>query len=196
MIKDYFENISDYVINRKYNVIDCKKTIKEPTDINVYAVLGYELAPEVQYIYNHYNEFILAWENAAGKYLGQINFVAFADIEKEHRKLVAIMEAIYDTRLDDLNIYQSIINLYPLFCFANGDAFCLDKRDGSIRFYDHEVYDGMEDVGIFGVKIANSINDLFEKWGQLHFADVYYWDEVCNEDGIDVKSELAQRFID
>ena len=49
---------------------------------------------------------------------------------------------------------------------------------------------------IFKNVLGQDINDLFENWGQLHFADVYYWDEVCNEDGIDVKSELAQRFID
>ena len=28
---------------------------------------------------------------------------------------------------------------YPLFYFPNGDAFCLDIRNGTVVFYEHEI---------------------------------------------------------
>ena len=187
---DYFNILKQY-IEKEFEINSLKQAIY---NINVDSLWGICVNEKVKYIYEHYKIFNLVWFKD-GKYMGEINFIPYIDLDKEHKELVGIMEEIYNKDLDDLNIYQSIINWYPLFYFSNGDAFCLDKRDGSIRFYDHEVYDYMEDVGIFGIKIANSINDLFKKWEKIHFADVYYWDKICNDEGIDINSEFAKNYI-
>lgn len=190
MYYNYFDILKKY-LEENCEIISCEQAIY---NIEVDNILGNEVNEKVKYIYEHYKMFNVVWFKNK-KYWGEVSYIPYTDLDKEHNKLLGIMKEIYDVECDDLNIYQSIINWYPLFNFGNGDAFCIDKRDGSIRFYDHEVYDNIEDVGIFGIKIANSINDLFEEWEKLHFADVYYWDEVCNEAGIDPKSDFAQRFI-
>lgn len=187
---DYFDILKKY-LEENYEIMSYEQTIY---DINVENILGIVVDEKVKFIYEHYKKFNIVWFKNK-RYWGEVNFIPFIDLDKEHDELIRIMKEIYDVESDDLKICQSIMSWYPLFYFRNGDAICVDKRDGSIRFYDHEVYDNIEEVGIFGIKIANSINDLFEKWGILHFADIYYWDEVCNEDGIDVKSDFAQKFI-
>ena len=45
------------------------------------------------------------------------------------------------------------------------------------------------------MKIANSINELYEKWEKIHFADIYNWYDICNENGIDICSDLALKYI-
>lgn len=195
---NYFEILKEYLEDR-YEISCCRQEIY---NINIDSILGSGIDEKVKYVYEKYKTFDLVWFKD-GKYFGEINFVPYINLEKEHADLVSIMEDIYDIELDDLKIYQSIINWYPIFYFANGDAFCVDKRDGSIRFYDHEIYDYSkseeynywEDVGVFGIKIANSINELYEKWAKIHFADVYDWYAICNENGIDVGSDLALKYI-
>ena len=195
---NYFEMLKSY-LEKRYELSCCNQ---EMYNIKIDNILGIGVNENVKYIYEHYKKFNLVWFDE-GKYLGEVDFVPYIDLEKEHAEIVGIMEDIYNIELDDLKVYQSIINWYPLFKFATGDAFCFDKRDGSIRFYDHEIYDYSEskiynyweDVGVFGIKIANSINELYEKWGKIHFADVYDWYEICNENGIDVSSDLALRYI-
>lgn len=187
---NYFEILKTY-LKERYEISCCKQEIY---NVNIETILGVGVDEKVKYVYENYKKFDLVWFKE-GKYLGEINFVPYIDLEKEHAELVAIMEDIYDIELDELSIFQAITSWYPLFYFANGDAFCFDVRDGSIRFYDHEVYDYMEDVGIWGIKIANSINDLFEKWAKIHFADVYYWNKICNDNGIDIDSEFAKKYM-
>lgn len=46
-----------------------------------------------------------------------------------------------------------------------------------------------------GIKVANSIDDLFKKWSEIQFTDIYYWDEVVNEDGIDLESEKLNNYM-
>lgn len=195
---NYFEILKSYLVKR-YEISCCNQ---EMYNINIDNILGIGVNENVKYIYEHYKKFNLVWFKE-GKYFGEVNFVPYIDLEKEHSELVGIMEDIYDIELDDLKVYQSITSWYPLFNFATGDAFCFDKRDGSIRLYDHEIYDYSEseiynyweDVGVFGIKIANSINELYEKWAKIHFADVFDWYEICNENGIDVSSDLALKYM-
>ena len=47
---------------------------------------------------------------------------------------------------------------YPLFYFPNGDAFCLDIRNGTVVFYEHEIYES--EKNLHGLLIAILINDV------------------------------------
>lgn len=117
----------------------------------------------------------------------------FICLEKEHEELIDIMDECYDVKLDELDIVEDIMHWYPLFYFPNGDAFCLDIRNGTVVFYEHEIYEG--EKNLHGLLIATSINDLYEKWSGFHFKDVYDWSEVVNEEGIDLSCEVIRKYL-
>lgn len=188
MIKNYFVDLKTYVSN----FYEIKFVDELLCNINIENILGFEVNAYVKDIYEHYKTFNLVWFNE-GKYWGEVNFVPYDNLENEHGELVEIMEDLYDTKEDVYDITQDIMNWYPIFYFDNGDAFCLDKRNGNIVLYEHEVYDSGKNL--HGLRVAMSLNDLFEKWEKIHFADVYYWDEICNKEGIDVNSKLSQEYI-
>ena len=188
LVFDYFENLKQYV-NDNYEIDSYES---EQYDIIIENILGYDVNDNVKYIYEHYKSFELLWF-ANNSYRGEINYVSYEKLEEEHNELVDIMNEIYDVENDNFDIQQDIINWYPLFYFGNGDAFCLDIRDGSVVFYEHDVYD--DGKNMHGFKIANSLNELFDKWSKIHFADVYYWDEICDDNGINLDSEIAKKYI-
>ena len=182
-MKDYFSDLKKFLKN-KYTVIIHEEVLY---NIEVDKILGFEVNSEVKNVYRHYKIFDLVWLHN-NKCIGEVHFVSYKNLEREHNELEGIMRKFYDVKWDRYSIVQDIKNWYPLFKFNNGDAFCLDIRNGRVVLYEHEVFD----VGknLHGLTIAKSLNDLFDKWGHIHFKNVYYWDEICDEDGIDIDSEL------
>lgn len=160
------------------------KNEKKGTLVINSVLQNFSLNETTKYIYEHYKAFEATWYDANNKYIGSINFVPDICLEKEHEELTAIMDECYDVDLDELNIVEDIMHWYPLLYFQNGDAFCLDIRNGTVAFYEHEIYEG--EKNLHGLLIATSINDLYEKWSRFHFKDVYDWSEVANENGIDL----------
>ena len=133
------------------------------------------------------------WHDENNRYMGAINFVSDSGLEKEHEELMEIMDECYDTDLDELEIVEDIMHWYPLFHFPNGDAFCLDIRNGTVVFYEHEIYES--EKNLHGLLIATSINDLYEKWSYFHFKDVYDWSEVVNDGGIDLECDAIRKYL-
>ncbi len=180
-MKDYFYDLKQYLANKYTVVIKAEEVI----DVNrcYSAILGH-VTKEVKYIYDHYQKLQMIWRDSEQRYIGSIQFVAYSDIEHEHNMLVDIMNECYDFSQDEFEICDDIKNWFPIFYFPNGDAFCLDRRNMKIVFYDHEVYD----VGrvLHGIVIANSINDLFERWSKCHFVDVYDWSMYVDDNGLDI----------
>ncbi|MFS0916464.1 SMI1/KNR4 family protein [Brevibacillus sp. 179-C 1.1 NHS] len=82
----------------------------------------------------------------------------------------------------------------PVISFENGDAFCIDRRDHSIVFLEHDVMDGGPNV--HGVKIACSFEDLIRKWSTIGFVDIYDWTDGTNESGIDLQNSMFESIID
>ncbi len=186
---NFFTDIKDYV--RKNYII----TEQEETYGNniVNSLLGFELTIQIKYIYEHYEKFSLCWFDNEDNYVGEIHFVPYNSLLKEHADLIEIMNESYNADLDEYSIKQDILNWYPLFKFKNGDAFCVDKRNGKIVYYEHEVFDTGKNL--HGLVIANTISDLYEKWSRIHFSNIYYWDEIVDENGIDLTSELAKKYL-
>ena len=188
-MNNYFNNQKDYLNSNRFS-----SNIREKIGlIELNDILGHSINEDIKYIYQHYMEFDLLWSDKEGKYLGEIHFIPYQRLVDEHENLVVIMNDCYDIEEDEFGITEDIYEWYPIFTFSNGDAFCLDNRNGKVVFYEHEVFDTGKNL--HGLTIALTLNELFEKWSKLHFADVYYWDEVCDENGIDLKSELAQKYI-
>lgn len=188
-MKNYFVTLNNY-IKDTYLVIE---KIQKLTNIEVSDILGFEISDDVRYIYEHYSEFKLLWSNKNNKYVGTVDFVAYKQLKEAHNKLVSLMYECYDIDEDKDEIAQDIYNWYPLFWFPNGDSFCLDIRNGTVVFYEHELYDSGKNI--HSLLISKSINDLFEKWSKIHFADIYYWDEVVNSEGLDLSCDLIKKFL-
>jgi len=189
-MKDYFNEIKEYVKSR-YNM-----TIKEEVEDKISRsdiLLNLSLDENTQYIYEHYSKFEMVWHNENNQYIGCIHFVPSTRLSEEHKELVETMESCYDIVLDEMNIAEDIRNWYPLFYFPNGDALCLDARNGAVVFYEHEIFEG--EINLHGLLIATSINELLEKWSYFHFADVYDWSEVVNEKGIDLNCEMINKYV-
>lgn len=185
-MKDYFEDIKDYT-KKHYNLIINKE---DYTSVDIDSILSdLQLEDNTRYIYEHYKSFDIVWHDN-NKYIGSIKFVSSICLDKEHEKLIDVMNEFYDTDSDDLEIVDDITNWYPLFYFPNGDAFCLDNRNGNVVFYEHEIYEG--EKNLHGLLIAKTINELFDKWSYFHFVDIYDWTEVVNGDGIDLSCELIR----
>lgn len=189
-MRDYFSDVKEYL--NSYYKLTIKSEKKETLVIN--SVLhNFSLSESVKYIYEHYKAFEAVWHDANNKYMGSINFVPDICLEKDHDELIDIMDECYDAELDELNIVEDIRHWYPLFYFPNGDAFCLDIRNGTVVFYEHEIYEG--EKNLHGILIATSINDLYEKWSRFHFKDVYDWSEVVNEEGINLECEVIRKYL-
>ncbi len=190
-MKDYFNSLKEYVKGH-YNLI-VKKEICDNINIKNSVLLDLQLKGSTKYIYEHYKAFEAVWYDANNRYVGSVNFIPALCLEKEHKELVDIMDECYDVDLDKLNIVEDITHWYPLFYFPNGDAFCLDIRNGTVVFYEHEVYDG--EKNLHGLLIATSINDLYEKWNCFHFSDIYDWSEVVNDEGIDLTCDIIRNHL-
>lgn len=190
-MRDYFEKLLDNLQKKEMN-IEWEK-FENNVNINVKSLYGYSLSNDVAEIYSKYKVFELNWSSNDKKYKGFVNFVPYQQIEIEHRNLVNIMEECYDVEEDDLEIKEDIINWYPLFKFPNGDCFCLDARNGKIVFYEHELYD--MGVNLHGLVIGLSVDDLFQKWSQCYFVDLYDWYEGTNESGIDIQKSIFRELL-
>lgn len=189
-MRDYFSDVKEY-LDSHYK-LSIKREKKENLVIN--SVLHkITLNESTKYIYEHYKFFEVVWHNEKNKYMGSINFVSGIDLDIEHMELMEIMNECYDIDLDELEIVEDIKHWYPLFYFPNGDAFCLDIRNGTVVFYEHEIYEG--EKNLHGLLIATSINDLYEKWSRFHFKDIYDWSEVVNEEGIDLECEVIKEYL-
>ena len=182
MSNDYFSQLEEYV-RENYIVTEFNE---KKISCTVGDILGFSVNAEVKKLYETYEEFKLSWYDRQNKYVGYLNFVGYDRLTSEHEILVEIMNECYDVDSDEIEIVNDIQHWYPVILFGNGDAFCLDSRNGTIVFYEHEVFEG--EKNLHGLTIAVSLNDLFEKWSKIHFADYYYWDEIVNDEGIDISN--------
>lgn len=184
----YFDELKEY-ISTKYEV----KLINERRCCQkINNILGQDVNEDVRNVYENFEELEMAWFNSSGRLIGEIDFVAYKELTSANEELIEIMNESYDIETDEFDVKDDIMNWYPVFRFANGDAFCVDIRNGHIVFYEHDVFD--QGPNIHGLIIAKSLNDLFYKWSQIHFANVYYWEKGTNENGIDLSSEIVQSF--
>lgn len=90
-------------------------------------------------------------------------------------------------------VINDLKHWYPIFSFANGDAFCYDKRNGKVVFFEHEVFD--TGVNLNGLVIADTIDSLLEKWSKILFVDIYDWYEGVNEHGIDLSKPIYEKIM-
>lgn len=190
-MEDYFNDIKEYA--RSHYTLTIKKEEYYDNAKLDNILTDLKLDENTKYIYEHYKSFEAVWFDTNNKYVGCLKFVSSTCLANEHNELIEIMTECYDVESDELEIVEDITHWYPLFYFLNGDAFCLDIRNGKIVFYEHEIYEG--EKNLHGLLIAMSINDLFEKWSSFHFVDIYDWTDVVNGEGLDLSCDLIKKYI-
>ena len=190
-MKDLFEILLARL--EKSNSINIfKRNIEKNYEvIKDFSLLGPKVNDEVKKVYETYNTFEIFWECTDSKQEGEIVFVPYCNLKKEHEKLCQICDVhIEEIGIELMNAINDIKHWYPIFKFPNGDAFCLDSRNNKIVFYEHEIYDTGENL--HGLIIADSISELYDKWVKCLCVDVYDWSEVVNEHGIDLNNEVLK----
>lgn len=116
-----------------------------------------------------------------------ITYISIIKIQIDISEEYLVSDSIPDIE----KIVSDIRNWIPLFSFPNGDAFCLDRRNNKIVFYEHEVFD--TGINLHGLVIANNIEELIIKWSKVLFIDIYDWYEGVDDDGIDLSREIYIR---
>ncbi len=190
MLNDYFAEQKEF-IEKHYVMTKCHEN---KTSLTVQDVLGYRVNDFVRNLYEHYSNFSLSWETKQGKYVGYFKFIGYDSLTSEHEYFVEMMEECYDMETDEFKIAEDIRSWYPVIRFGNGDAFCLDARNGTVVFFEHDVIDSGQNL--HGLRIASSLNNLFDKWSKIHFVDYYYWDEIVGDDGIDLSNKALHETLD
>ena len=155
----------------------------QKADCTVRDILGFGVNDAVRRVYETYASFSAVWFSRQEKYLGCTRLIGYD----------RLMQECYDMDADEYEIAEDIQNWYPLFRFGNGDAFCLDIRNGAVVFFEHDVVD--DGQNLHGLRIADSVNDLFDKWSRIHFADYCYWDEITDAHGIDLDHPALKAYL-
>lgn len=187
-----------------------KLIITEPIDGSTMVAIEQEISfllPDTlrTFYMNQASSVAFNWESESEMFgseckFGGINLLspaAIVDSIQEMESIVQEAKADQDELSNDLGL-QALVDDWPYWLpiigFENGDAFCIDKRDNSIVFLEHDVMDGGPNV--HGLKIASSFDDLITTWSQIGFVDIYDWSDGINESGIDLQNPTFKRIRD
>lgn len=138
----------------------------------------------------------MIWEIKETRERGCFNLIPYDNLYSYYKDQIEVSkEFIECDKVDDIEcILGDIVNWIPICTFPNGDAFCIDKRNNKVVFYEHEVFDS--GVNLHGLIIAKGIDDLIIKWSNVLFIDIYDWYEGINEeDGIDLNKGVYKNII-
>ncbi|WP_310601878.1 hypothetical protein [Anaerosporobacter sp.] len=192
-MKDYFEELVNKIHKRNDIIIVDKCILKHQMDYS-FDLFEYGISDEVKYLYNNYKKFHFVWKEDAERIQGFIELVPYEEILDKHREINEIANSVEAGCIEEQEIViNDLKNWYPIFRFPNGDAFCYDKRNGKIAFWEHEVFD--TGINLNGLIIAESIDYLLENWSKVLFVDIYDWYEGVNESGIDLSKQIYSRFL-
>lgn len=182
--------------------------ISEPTNLdeitNVENNLSFRLPESLRNLY---------LENAASIHLvwtaekevfgseckrGEIRLLSPNEIYEYYQDMIAIVQeyTLHDT--ENSEGVEALITDWPgwlpLFIFPNGDSFCLKKEGGEVTFLEHNVMD--DGPNLHGLLIAQSFEELMEKWGSIGYVDLYDWYEGVDDSGIDLGKGIYSKLIE
>lgn len=158
--------------------------------------IGFKFKENIKKIYSKYKSINLTWEIEETRERGCFNLISCDNLYSYYKEQVEMSEEfIGEDETEDLQcILEDIRNWIPFCTFPNGDAFCIDKRNSKVVFYEHEVFDS--GINLHGLVIAKSIEDLIIKWSKVLFIDIYDWyDGVYEGEGINLSKEVYKNII-
>lgn len=187
---DYFRSFIE-TLDGMTNIVIQKRNIFQQDKEYLFNLFEHDISDEVKYLYNHYSAFNVSWEVSSAKIDGWVEFIPYEKIVEEHKELNEMAECMEESTEEYNTILSDLKNWYPLFRFPNGDAFCYDKRNGKVVFFEHEVFD--TGINLHGLVIADSIDCLLEKWSKVLFLDIFDWTEGVDEHGINLNMPVYER---
>ncbi len=191
---DYFKELSEKLRSENSTIRILRSNILECKMNNDLDLFEFGISDAVKYIYCNYKRFLLSWEEKTQKLHGFVDFVPYAKIGEEHKLLCELAEDMDRDIIENQEIVTyDLKNWYPIFRFSNGDAFCYDKRNGKIVFFEHDVFD--TGVNLHGLVIAESLDSLLENWSKALFIDIYDWFDGVNEHGIDLRRPIYKDIV-
>lgn len=170
--------------NEQYNFYDLESKI------------GFSFNKNIKEMYSRYKSINLTWEIEETKERGCFNLIPCDNLYLYYKEQVEISEEFIGcNEIDGVeSILEDIRNWIPFCTFPNGDAFCIDKRNSKVVFYEHEVFDS--GVNLHGLVIATNIEELIIKWSKVLFIDIYDWYEgVDEENGIDLEKDIFKNIF-
>lgn len=191
---DYFMELENRLNRENSGVTILDSRIVQCESEHQFDLFAFGISEEAKYIYNHYKSFLLSWEDDAGTLQGYVEFVPYVQLRSEHEEWCEIAKDMEAGLIEEQDtVVEDFMHWYPIFRFANGDAFCYDDRNGRIVFLDHEVFD--EGINLHGLTIAENIDTLLKTWSRVLFADIYDWYEGVCEYGIDLSKPVYERYL-
>lgn len=191
---DYFMELENRLNRENSGVTILDSRIVQCESEHRFDLFAFGISEEMKHIYNHYKQFLLSWKGDAGRLQGYVDFVPYEQLQKEHELWCEIAKDMETGLIEEQDtVVEDFTHWYPIFRFANGDAFCYDDRNGRIVFLDHEVFD--EGINLHGLTIAESIDTLLETWSRVLFADIYDWYEGACEYGIDLSKPVYEGYL-
>lgn len=193
-MRDYFNELV-FKLNNNKEITITQISIIQNEMHHTLELFDIGISDEIKYIYNNYKKFLISWEENNQRFHGFVNFIPYNDILFEHKEICELTESMKDNLIENQEmVINDLSNWYPIFKFPNGDAFCYDKRNGKVVFFEHEVFD--TGVNLNGLVIADSIVDLFNIWSSVLFIDIYDWCEGVNEHGIDLSKPIYRKVLE
>lgn len=158
--------------------------------------IGFKFKENIKEVYSKYKSINLTWEIEETRERGCFNLIPCDNLYSYYKEQVEISEEfIRCDEIDDLEcILEDSRNWIPFCTFPNGDAFCIDKKNSKVVFYEHEVFNN--GINLHGLVISNSLEQLIEKWSKVLFIDIYDWCEGVDEvEGIDFSKDVYKNII-
>lgn len=182
----------------KIQVLRCDMHLNnEKCDFNdLENEIGFKFKENIKEVYSRYKSINLSWEIEETRERGYFNLIPCDNLYSYYKEQVEISEELIgDDEREDLEcILEDVRNWIPFCTFPNGDAFCIERRNSKVVFYEHEVFDS--GINLHELVIAKSIEDLIIKWSKVLFIDIYDWyDGVYEQEGIDLSKDVYKNII-
>lgn len=191
---NYFEMVIYKLNTQKYYINVLHNEIQYCANDYAFGLFKFGISNKIKNIYNLYSKFFLTWECNSFNIRGFVYFVSYEKILPEHDRLCEMLSELDNELIYEQNkIIEDISHWYPIFIFPNGDKFCYDDRNGKIVFFEHDVFDC--GANLHGLVIAESMDDLLEKWSKVLFVDIYDWYEGVDECGIDINKSVYKPIL-
>ena len=191
---DYFMELKNKLSHGKSDVKIISSSILEQKMQHTFDLFEFGISDEMKYLYNNYKRFTLHWEDSIQRLNGFVDFVPYDKILEENKFICEIAKDMEADLIEEQDVViNDITHWYPIFKFPNGDAFCYDKRNGNVVFYDHEVFD--IGINLHGLIISEMIDSLLDKWSRVLFVDIYDWYDGVNEEGIDLSKPVYKNIL-
>jgi hypothetical protein len=191
----------------KISKIKYEDPISEESLINIETKLSFRFPETLRQFYlNQSSSLLFYWEihndtkfplGEECKY-GGINLISPFQILELYIDMKEMVDDGRERLNDDFDEgWEALVDDWsfwiPITTIPNGDAFCIDKRNETIVFLEHDVMDGGPNV--HGILLGLNFDDLIKKWSKVGLVEVFDWTDGINEEGIDVKSIIFSRLF-